>query len=646
MKKHILLLFLFITSISFAQELHTKSRKAKKLFEEANSHLTYGQYFEATDKLKDAIKADPNFVEAHLLLGDAARDQGQKEEAIHHYEKAIEISPDLYPRTHYFVGKLAIELGRYEEAESYFKSFLEFSDMDAYSIRDAKRNILNCQFAKEALLNPVDFEPVNLGKNINSIYSEYFPSMTVDGQMILYTRLLGEEGRHQQEDFYVSIKGSKDKWVPNQNLGRPINTQMNEGAASISADGNTIIFTACEQYGNYGPNRDGYGSCDLFFTRKHGNRWSKPMNIGPPINTAKWESQPSLSADGETLYFVREKHSHGKRESDIMVSHLDKDGYWSKPEPLPKTINTEEAEGSVFIHPDNNTIYFSSNGHIGMGGSDLFMSKRDSNGNWGKAINLGYPINTFNDENSLLVDPNGKIGYFASDRKGGFGGLDIYGFDMPEEIQADPVTYFKGIVYDSITQELLSAEVDLIDADSGNLISHSISSAQNGSFFLTLTPQHNYVINISKVGYLFYSDGIFIKEQYDRLKPYEKNIPLLPLKVGNSVVLKNIFFETDKSTLKTESEVELNKLKEFLINNPSVKIEIGGHTDNEGSHDYNQQLSEERAKAVFNYLTGKGISANRLTYKGYSFDKPIADNETEEGRAKNRRTEFKILKIE
>jgi len=646
MKNYILLLFLFIAFVGLAQDLSTKSRKAKKLFEEASTHLTYGHYFEATEKLKSAIKTDPDFVEAYLLLGDAARDQGEKEEAIHQYKKAIQINPDLYPRTHYFVGKLSMELGFYKQAESYFKSFLKFPDMDSYSVRDAKRNILNCQFAKEALLNPVDFEPVNLGKNINSAFSEYFPTMTVDGQMILYTRLLGTEGRHQQEDFYISKKTSNNKWVPSQNLGRPINTQMNEGAATISADGKTIIFTACEQYGNYGPNRMGYGSCDLFFTRRIGDRWTKAINIGPPINTAKWESQPSLSADGESLYFVREKRTNGKRESDIMVSKLDEEGYWSKPETLPNSINTEEAEGSVFIHPDNRTIYFSSNGHVGMGGSDLFMSQRDINGEWGEAINLGYPINTFNDENSLLVGPGGEIGYFASDRDGGFGGLDIYGFKMPEKIQADPVTYFKGVVYDSLTRELLSAKVELIDADSGNTIMKTISNSQNGNFFLTLTPQHNYIINISKDGYLFYSEGFFIKEKHDLLKPYEKNIPLLPLQVGNSVVLKNIFFETDKSTLKSESEAELKKLKEFLDKNPNVKIEIGGHTDNQGSHDYNQELSEERAKAVFDYLTKKGISADRLSYKGYSFDKPIADNEKEAGRAKNRRTEFKIIEIE
>lgn len=301
MKNSLSLIFILWATLTLAQNLSTESRKAKKLFEEANSHLSFGQYFEASEKLKSAVKTDPTFIEAYLLLGDAERDMNNQEQAIHYYEDAININYSAYPRTHYFVGKLYMEIGKYDEAERFFKQFISFDDMEEYAINDSKRNILNCQFAKEAILNPVDFEPINLGKNINSIYSEYFPSMTVDGDRILYTRLLGEEGRHQQEDFYVSIKNDQDQWVPSQNLGGGINTQMNEGAATISADGNTIIFTACEQYGNYGPGRSGYGSCDLFFTRRIGNTWTQPINLGPPVNTSKWESQPSLTSDGETL---------------------------------------------------------------------------------------------------------------------------------------------------------------------------------------------------------------------------------------------------------------------------------------------------------------------------------------------------------
>jgi outer membrane protein OmpA-like peptidoglycan-associated protein len=637
----VLILF---SSFSIAQKLTTSSRKAKKYYEEASSHLVYGHHHEANELLQKAIKADPQFAEAYLLLGDLNTDMQRKEAAIRYYVKSIEIKNDLYPQVHYYVAKLYMGLGNYADADKYFHSYIAFPDIDDYTKKDSERNILNCQFALVALQNPVDFEPINLGKNINSMYSEYFPTMTVDGKFILYTRRLGEEGKHQQEDFYVSIKGKNNKWVAAQNMGPSINTPLNEGAATISADGKTIIFTACEQNGFYGNNRDGYGSCDLFFTRRRGKHWSKPINLGPPINTGNWETQPSLSSDGQTLYFVRGVVRDHRRESDIYVTSLDKDGYWNTPVKLPPTINTEEAEESVLIHPNNRTLYFSSKGKIGMGGSDIYISRKDENGEWGEAVNLGYPINTFKDENSILVNPNGEIGYFASDREGGFGGLDIYGFEMPEEIKADPVTYFKGIVYDSLTHERLSSEIELIDLELDTTVYSSYSDKSNGQFFLTLTPDHNYMINVSKDGYLFYSDAFLIKDNFDQLKPFIKNIPLLPIEVGSSIVLKNIFFELDKSILKSESQSELAKLLGFLEQNTSISIEIAGHTDNQGSHEYNLKLSNDRANAVYDYLIEKGIDASRLQYKGYSFDKPIATNDSEKGRALNRRTEFIIIK--
>jgi outer membrane protein OmpA-like peptidoglycan-associated protein/tetratricopeptide (TPR) repeat protein len=645
MRYAIFLLFSFLLINIYSQDLSTKSKKARKLYEEANSYLIYGRYYEAKENLLKAVAADPQFIEAYLLLGDAEQDQRNFDSAISYYKKSLIIDSDRFPSTHYFLGKLYMNRGNYREAQKYFKNYVGYENANQLFFTDASKNLLNCEFALNALQNPVDFIPINMGKSINSIYSEYFPTMTVDGSSLLFTRLLGEEGSRQQEDFYLSIKNSSDQWVGAQNIGHPLNTQLNEGAATISADGSIIIFTACGQFGNYGPNREGYGSCDLFLTKRlSGNRWMQAINLGPPINTSKWESQPSLSSDGETLYFVREKRTANKRESDIMVSHLDDEGYWGKPEALPKTINTDESETSVFIHPDNRTLYFSSKGHIGMGGSDLFMSQKDINDEWGPALNLGYPINTYNDENSLLVDPNGEIAYFASDREGGLGGLDIYSFELPKELRADPVSYFKGIVYDSITKEVLTASVELIDAIDSKLISRTLSNKQ-GSFFLTLIPRYDYVINVSKEGYLFYSDGLFINEQFDKLKPYIKNIPLLPLEVGNSVVLKNIFFELDKSNLKPESEAELNKLIDFLIENPKIRVEIGGHTDNQGSYAYNKKLSEERAKSVYEYLTNNGIKEDRLTYKGYSYDAPLENNNTDEGRAKNRRTEFKIIEI-
>ncbi|NPD45206.1 MULTISPECIES: OmpA family protein [unclassified Lentimicrobium] len=641
--KSIFLVFIILMAgFSFGQKLNTKSGKAKKMFEEANYHVSYGQYYEAEEKLEKAIKADPNFCEAYLMMGDIHADLREFERAIFYYQKSVEISPDFYPQAYYFLGKLLIHSGKYEEAEKALTKYLSYKEIDDYSKSDSERNILNCQFATIALQNPVEFEPMNMGQNINSIYAEYFPTMTVDGKVLLYTRRLGAAGQHQQEDFYISMKRKDGSWYASQNMGKSINTQMNEGAATISADGNTLIFTACEQNGNYGYGRNGYGSCDLFFTLKRGDKWTQAVNLGPPINSGSWESQPSLSADGETLYFVRGINRGTRRESDIMVSNLGEDGYWTKPQKISGNINTAEPEESVFIHPDNKTLYFSSKGHLGMGGSDIYMSRKNEQNEWGEPINLGYPINTYSDENSLLVGPDGKIGYFASDRDGGLGELDIYAFIMPKEIQADPVTYFKGVVYDSLTGELLSSLIELIDLETGKMIQNTYSNSL-GEFFMPLTPHHNYMVNVSKDGYLFYSDAIYIKENYDRLKPFIKDIPLLPIQMGSSIVLKNIFFELDKSTLKMESYSELNKLYEFLYKNESINIEIGGHTDNQGSDDYNKNLSEHRAQAVYDFLVEKGISRSRLSYKGYSFDKPIDTNDTEEGRANNRRTEFIVV---
>lgn len=644
LKKISLLLFIGLMALGLhAQKLSSPSNKAKKLYEEASQHLIYGQYHEAELKLDKAVKVDPNFCEAYLLLGDLHTDIKQEQTAIKYYLKSLEINPDLYPPVYFFLGKLQINLGDYKNAESSFKQYLNYEDIEEYTRSVSERNILNCQFAQQALLDPVEFEPFNMGQEINSPYSEYFPTMTVDGKILIYTRLLGEMGHYQQEDFYISGKNRNEGWMNSQNMGKSINTSMNEGAATISADGKTLIFTACEQNGVYGFGREGNGSCDLFFTRRKGNKWSQAINLGTPINTANWESQPSLSSDGESLYFVRGVNRGTRRESDIMVSHLDEEGYWSQPVKLGPNINTEESEESVYIHPDNRTLYFSSRGHVGMGGSDIYMSKKNEQNEWGAPINIGYPINTYNDENSLLVSPDGQIGYFASNREGGFGELDIYAFDMPDNIQADPVTYFKGVVYDSISREFLSSNIELIDMETSKTISTSTSDARTGEFFLTLDPHHNYVINVSKNGYLFYSDGLLIKEKTNQLKPYIKNVPLLALSVGNSIVLKNIFFETDKSELKGESHVELNKLIDFLNNNPSLHIEIGGHTDHEGTHEYNKSLSENRAKAVKDYLISNGIQEGRLEYKGYSFDLPISSNDTKEGRALNRRTEFKII---
>lgn len=626
-----------------AQNLHTKSKKAEKLYTEALLEYTLGNQIPAEIVLIKAMKSDKNFIEAYLLTATIKEELGYPFDAITFYKKGLAINPNAVPNGHYYLAKLYLAEGMYSEALSSFNTYLSFTNIRQKRKEDAEFQVQSCLFAIEAIKNPLAFEPVNLGENINSKYSEYFPSLTVDNEFLLFTRRIENANKNDQEDFFGTIH-SDSIWGKSQAMDE-LNTPFNEGAASLSADGKTLIFTACEYFGDYGNDRKGYGSCDLFIARKTGNHWSKAYNMGSPINTANWESQASLSADGKHLYFIRApKKSLGN--SDIYRADLDKNGYWNTPVKLSSVINTEKDELATFIHPDNQTLYFSSNGHIGMGGIDLYLSKWDAvKQDWGSPINLGYPINTYKDESTILVSPDGKLAYFASDRAEGFGELDIYSFQLAENLRPEKVTYLKGVVFDAETSEPLRAQFELIDLETGNQLNYSVSDAENGEFLLALNLGKNYLLNVTKQGYLFYSDQFLLKEEYSTNKPFLKNIPLQQIAIGKNVILKNIFFETDKYTLEKASEIELIKLISFLDENPEIQIAIQGHTDNTGSADYNYELSNQRAKSVFRFLVEHAIDANRLNYRGFGADNPIMDNSTEVGRAQNRRTEFVITKI-
>ncbi len=334
---------------------------------------------------------------------------------------------------------------------------------------------------------------------------------------------------------------------------------------------------------------------------------------------------------------------NGKHMGDIWYSVLQPDNKWGTPVMLGPKINTPQREEAVYIHPDNQTLYFASDGHVGMGGLDLYMCKRQANGEWGEPINLGYPINTFNDESGILVSGSGEIAYIGSDREGGKGGLDIWQFPLPTELQPEKITYYKGKVYDARSKKPLAATFELINLDNATTIASSISNSFSGEFLMPLNVKNNYALNVAKEGYLFYSENFSLKEQPDSRKPFLKDVPLQPIDTGMIVELKNVFFETAKYDLKPESKVELDKLVAFLKSNPTLRIELSGHTDNVGEKKSNLLLSQNRAKAVHDYLIKGGIDAKRLTYKGYGDTRPKVLNDTPENRALNRRTEFKVI---
>jgi outer membrane protein OmpA-like peptidoglycan-associated protein/tetratricopeptide (TPR) repeat protein len=647
MKLTFSVLLTLLIGTCYAQPINTTNKKAEKAYVKALDCYQAQNANCAIEELQKAIENDIKFVDAYIVIAQVYSETKQNEKAIQALKNAISLNSRYYAENFYNLAKLQYLEEQYEEAFENISEYLQTSNRNKELTEFAERLLASTEFAKEAIKKPVPFNPINMGEAINSKFDEYFPSITTDDLTFLYTRKVSDEraARGVHEDFYVSQKVN-DNWIPAFELGPEINSILNEGAPTISADGQLLIYTACELYGdlNYGPNRKGYGSCDLFFARKIGKRWSPAQNLGPTINTGNWESQPSFSSDGKTLYFVRGyRKGASVMNMNIFTSVLQPDGYWSKPEKLGDNINTSGNESSVLIHPDNQTLYFSSTGHPGFGGEDLFLSRRLPNGEWGPAENLGYPINTAKEENSLLVSAQGNLAYFASDREGGFGGLDLYYFELPMHLRPNVVTYAKGMIYDKETGDPLEAQFELIDFESEKTLTSSYSDPSTGEFMISVPTNKDYVVNVSKKGYLFYSENFSLTASTNKNEPFSLNIPLTPIKAGATMVLKNIFFNTGSFELRSESKIELKRFVDLMRQNPKMTVEVGGHTDSNGSDTANQMLSQNRAKSVYTFLVENGVKADRLSYKGYGETMPITDNETEEGRQQNRRTEFKVL---
>lgn len=638
--RYILFVFVMLCSFkSFAQrEYSTKSKKAIKHFEEALKYYSARNNREALEYLQKALKADDEFVEAYAVSGDCHTDLGELDQAIVSYKKVIELDPDFTSAINKQLADVQFRSGNYEDAIPNYEIFLTKKRVNPKLKERAARYLENAKFGAEAKKNPVPFDPKNLGQNINTADYEYFPVLTADEQTLVFTRNKRQGiGMDFQEDFYVSF-AENDDWTSAMNLGEPINTDDNEGAQTITADGKQLFFIGCNR-------KTGMGSCDIYRSLRNGRRWAKPENLGSPVNSSKWESQPSVSSDGKTLYFVSNRNG-GQGGMDIWITHLAPNGEWTVPRNLGDVINTPFSEETPFIHPDGRTLYFTSDGHLGFGEKDIYMTRKDSLGNWSTPKNLGYPINTWNDEQGLFVAASGEKAYFSSDRDGGFGKLDLYSFELYEDARPDKVTYIKGRVKDKVTGKPLAAKFELIDLETSQTVIESSSDPINGAFLVTLPVDHNYALNVSKDEYLFYSEHFSLEADHDLSKPYKMDVKLQPIKYGEKVVLKNIFFETASYELLPESKVELDKLVAFMNNNPKIRIEIGGHTDNVGKPEDNQLLSENRSKSVRSYLIDNSIASDRIQYKGYGEEQPIDTNETPEGRANNRRTEFKVLDSE
>jgi len=627
----------------FAQDNYTtKSNKAIKLYEEAKVLFLSYKMEEAEELLKQAIKKDSAFVEAYNMLSGTYFHRDMKEEQLNILETCVAYNGYTYPSTFLWLANEQLYWGLYEECQKTLEVAKSYKHILGKNHRSTLNKLeIRCKFAIHNVNNPVPFEPRNMGPNINTEYNDYLPSITADEQKMLITSLIPFDvepnspfAKDKHEDFFVSYK-MDSTWSPRKNLGKPINTIGNEGAQTMTADGTMLFFTACER-------PDGFGSCDIYFSFKKGNKWSMPKNIGRPINSRYWESQPAVSADGRELYFISNR-PNGYGKTDIWVSTLNQFGEWTAPQNLGNRINTPDEELSPFIHADNNTMYFVSKGWLGMGGADIFISRRDTGLIWKDPINIGYPINTFQDESDIRVAAKGDIAYFSSDRLEGEGGIDIYAFELYEEMRPQEVSYVRGNIYDAKTMKKLSAKFELIDLKTGRLVIEAYSDPITGDFLVPLPVHRSYALNVSKQDYLFHSENFIVESVVNTYTSKDLDIPLKPIEVGRTVVLNNIFFDTDSSSLKPESRIELDKVGWFLKQNGNVKVEISGHTDNTGTAYSNKELSYKRARAVYDNLVGQGISPGRLKFTGKGSTEPIVPNDSEENKALNRRTEFKII---
>lgn len=627
------ILFILLSFLGKAQwyDPDKVNKKAVRIYNAALEMANDRKYSGAIQYMRDAISNDEKFVDAWLSMGGIFGEMKDYRNSVASYRKAFELD-SVYTAAYQLPASINLAGdGQFQPALNMVNRFLQIPGLNEKSKKSGEYRKKCYEFAVEfAKTNPDPgyvFAPRNMGDSINSFESEYFPSLTIDGKKLVFTRRVGD----RNEDFFESDREA-DKWRKAYPMPGKVNTDNNEGAQNISQDGSILFFTGC----NF---PQGQGSCDLYYSINTPNGWSEPIPAGRNINTDQWETQPSLSPDKKALYFTaRGPGSFGG--SDIFVSYINDKGVWGIPQNLGKNINTIGDESSPFMHADNQTLYFTSDGLTGYGGDDLFIVRKKNDGKWGIPQNMGYPVNTIENEGSIVVTSDGETAYYASDRSDTRGGLDIYTFTLRKDLRPYRTLWIKGKVFDKKTNAGLPSSVELIDLSS-RIPLLKVQTDEQGNYLITLPMGKDFAFNVNRKGYLFYSENYSLTKTVND-STYEKNIALQPIEKNATIVLKNIFYETGKFDLQPESLAELDKVVQLLNDNPTLKIEIGGHTDNVGTPASNNTLSNNRSQSVVKYLVSKGIVATRLTSKGYGATVPLADNNTDAGKAQNRRTVLKV----
>lgn len=635
------------------------------------NHAGEAAFRDALKLLEAANRFNPNNADLNWMIAYCKFSlNSQSDESLQYFDKAYKLNPNVYAELTYYAGWANHLLAKWDDAIKYYTLYQTLlksqSKTPDYKLEDVNKKIEECNTGKALMAKPKRVFVENLGSSVNSSFPDYSPYIAADESMLVFTsRRDNSTGKKIDplsggyfEDLYVTYKKNKT-WTLAQDLGEPINSDGHDATAGLSNDGATMYIYQ---------NDKGDGG-DLYESELKGALWQKPEHMNKYINTKAHESTISESYDGKRVYFISNRDK-GIGDRDVYFCTKDGKGEWTTPTNLGTTINTKYAEEGVFMHPDGVTMYFSSQGHGTMGGYDIFKSTL-IDGKWTEPENLGWPINGPDDDVFFVVSGNGRRGYYSSAREGGFGDKDLYVITFlgdekpfmlsnednlfvsvtqpiktvqpapPIELKTPSLTILKGTITDSITHQPLEATIELNDNTKNELIATFKSNSATGKYLVTLPDGRNYGIAVTAPGYMFHSENFDIPPT-NGFQEIIKDVELLKVAVGNKVILKNIFFDFDKATLRSESVNELERLIKFLNDNPKVKIEIGGHTDSYGSDEYNIKLSQSRCESVVTYLIAHGIAKERLRAKGYGETKPIDTNETPEGRQMNRRTEFEI----
>ena len=658
--KRLFILFtcLFLSIHIYCQENNclsiTKSKQQEQL-EIAINKINHGinskfvesqkLYFsEATDILRSLNdKEEYPIVNYYLALTYIFKPDNNFTLAEQYLKKVIDACPDDIPEAYFHLGKLAYTTNQKCDAINYFKKFLTYQgDFDTL-FAEAKMLMKWSEEICKLINNPVPFNP-RLVKGISSQLDDYLVSLSPDNEIAYYTRktkdyqISGYKSEPAfQEKFYFSYRISDNVFDNGKEMPYPFNRNENEGGATITGNNKELIYTVCKMVTS--PRQ--YYNCDLYSSKNIKGYWTDIVPLERVNRPDTWESMPSVTADGKELYFVSNR-SGGVGGYDIYKSIKDENGEWSEPINIGKPINTSGDEKSPFIHTDTRTLYFSSNGRPGIGGYDIYYVKLNDNNEKTEVKNIGYPINTENDEVGFIVSIDGKYGYFSSNniKNESLGGMDFYYFSLYNEAKPEEVILVKGNLKSEDTTKPIKATVQIKSLESKRVT--FIPVDEDGDYVASLLKNEDYLLTIKGEDIVYQSTYVAAKDSITA--PVIKlEMEVQPIEVGMHYRLHNIYFAFNSADILSSSQKVLDEFIVFLNDHPTMTISIEGHTDNVGSDEFNLILSENRAKAVYNYLVNNGIDANRLQYKGFGETAPIATNETEEGKAMNRRTEFVIL---